>query len=430
MRKNLWIAMACAAALTGANLYAAKAAPASARPGSHPVKVAQAPPSSVAPATAHRAVLDRYCVTCHNERLQIADLALDATDIEQVGEDAAIWEKVALKLRTRTMPPSPRPRPDEAAYDGFASWLESELDRAATASPDPGRPPALHRLNRTEYANAVRDLLALEFDAGALLPADDASYGFDNIGDILRVSPTLLEGYLEAARVISEQAVGDPTIAVNVFTHRVASDLTQDSRLEGLPFGTRGGTRIERYFPVDGEYLIQVRLRRGFTDSRILGLTTEPQELEITVDGERVELFTVRREPRAPRDADEDDGDGDARRRRLAERVPADAGLQVRVPIKAGTRAIGVDVPRATGGRRAKSRGPGLFAVSRSSATWRRRGCRTSTGSPSPGRTRRTSATRRAARASSCVGRRARPTNRPAPVRSSRRSRAAPIAVR
>ena len=371
MRENLWIAMACAVLLTGANLYAAKAAPSSARPGSHPLRVAQASPSTVAPATEHRAVLDRYCVTCHNERLQIADLALDAVDLEQVGEHAEIWEKVALKLRTRTMPPSPRPRPDEATYDGLASWLESELDRAAMASPNPGRPPALHRLNRTEFANAVRDLLGLEFDAGALLPPDDASYGFDNIGDILRVSPSLLEGYLEAARVISEQAVGDPTIAVDMYTHRVASDLTQDFRLEGLPFGTRGGTRIERYFPVDGEYLIQVRLRRGFNDGRILGLTTEPHELEITVDGERLELLTVRRKDRKARagndDGDDDDGDdgeedgdddGDredkdadededneaARRRRLYEKedAPADAGLQVRVPLKAGTRVIGV----------------------------------------------------------------------------------------
>ena len=342
MRKHLWIAVVCAAVLTGANLYAAKGAPASLRPGSRPSRVAQASSSTVAPATEHRAVLDRYCVTCHNERLKIADLALDATEIERVGEEADIWEKVALKLRTRTMPPSPRPRPDEAAYDGFASWLESELDRAAVASPNPGRPPAIHRLNRTEYANAVRDLLALEFDAGAFLPADDASYGFDNIGDILRVSPTLLEGYLEAARVISEQAVGDPTIAVGAFTHRVATDLTQDHRLEGLPFGTRGGTRIERYFPVDGEYLIQVRLRRGFTDGRILGLSNDPHELEITVDGERLELFTVRRKARPPK-ADDDGDSDDARRRRVnEERVPEDAALQVRVPLEAGTRAIGV----------------------------------------------------------------------------------------
>ncbi len=334
-------------------------------PAHRPPNASQAAPSHETPAAAHRAVLDRYCVTCHNERLRTADLALDVANLERVRDDAATWEKVARKLRTRTMPPSPRPRPDDAAYDGLASWLESELDRAAVDAPNPGRPPSLHRLNRTEYANAVRDLLALEVDAAAFLPPDDASYGFDNIGDILRVSPTLLEGYLDAARVISAHAVGDTMIALEEHTHRVAPDLTQDYGLEGLPFGTRGGTRIDRYFPVDGEYLIQVRLQRNFIGGRIAGLR-EPHELEITIDGDRIELFTVGPKKKAPADGDddddgdddedddeegeddEDDDDGEDDQDRVAapsnveDDAPLDAGLNVRVPIAAGLRSIGV----------------------------------------------------------------------------------------
>ena len=319
---------ACAvplAAVGGALLLAVGAPPSFARPA----------PESAPVAGEHRSTLDRYCVTCHNDRLRIAGLELDAADIEAVGEDAATWEKVARKLRTRTMPPSPRPRPDEASYAGLVAYLEAELDRAAEAAPDPGRRPALHRLNRAEYANAVRDLLALEIDAAALLPPDDASYGFDNIGDVLRVSPALLDGYLDAARTVATRAIGERAAAVEQLTHRVPPDLTQDRRLDGLPFGTRGGARIERYFPVGGEYDIQVRLQRNFIGGRIMGLT-EPHQVEITVDGERVELFTVGG-PRAPSEAEA----GDAAARRRPERE-ADAGLRIRVPLQAGRRVIGV----------------------------------------------------------------------------------------
>ncbi|MCY4026507.1 MAG: DUF1592 domain-containing protein [Acidobacteria bacterium] len=319
---------ACAvplAAVGGALLLAVGAPPSFARPA----------PESAPVAGEHRSTLDRYCVTCHNDRLRIAGLELDAADIEAVGEDAATWEKVVRKLRTRTMPPSPRPRPDEASYAGLVAYLEAELDRAAEAAPDPGRRPALHRLNRAEYANAVRDLLALEIDAAALLPPDDASYGFDNIGDVLRVSPALLDGYLDAARTVATRAIGERAAAVEQITHRVPPDLTQDRRLDGLPFGTRGGARIERYFPVGGEYDIQVRLQRNFIGGRIMGLT-EPHQVEITVDGERVELFTVGG-PRAPSEAEA----GDAAARRRPERE-ADAGLRIRVPLQAGRRVIGV----------------------------------------------------------------------------------------
>ena len=319
-------AHALPAAVVGALLVAAGASPSFAGPA----------PASARAAAEHRATLDRYCVTCHNDRLRIAGLALDAADVEAVGGDAETWEKVARKLRTRTMPPSPRPRPDEGAYDGLVAYLEAELDRAAEAAPDPGRRPALHRLNRAEYANAVRDLLGLRIDAAALLPPDDASYGFDNIGDVLRVSPALLDGYLDAARTVATRAVGDPGAAVEQVTHRVAPDLTQDRRLDGLPFGTRGGARIERYFPVGGEYDIQVRLQRNFIGGRIMGLT-EAHQIEIAVDGERVELFTVGPR-RAPAPGTEDDGAG----RRVYDERGADAGLRVRVPLRAGRRVIGV----------------------------------------------------------------------------------------
>ena len=302
-----------------------------------PPSLAGSAPESARAAGEHRATLDRYCVTCHNDRLRIAGLALDAADVDAVGEDAATWEKVARKLRTRTMPPSPRPRPDEASYDGLVAYLESELDRAAGAAPDPGRRPALHRLNRAEYANAVRDLLALEIDAAALLPPDDASYGFDNIGDVLRVSPALLDGYLDAARTVATRAIGERAAAVEQITHRVPPDLTQDRRLDGLPFGTRGGARIERYFPVGGEYDIQVRLQRNFIGGRIMGLT-EAHQIEITVDGERVNLFTVGGR-RAASEAESEEAE--ARRRTYGDRE-ADAGLRVRVPLQAGRRVIGV----------------------------------------------------------------------------------------
>ncbi|MDP6579196.1 MAG: DUF1587 domain-containing protein, partial [Vicinamibacterales bacterium] len=162
------------------------------------------------PAVSPRAVLDRYCVTCHNERLQTGGLALDTVDPAQVALEPAVWEKVVGKLRTGMMPPSARPRPDGAASAALVTYLETALDRAAAVSPDPGRPVA-HRLNRAEYTNAVRDLLGLEVDGRALLPPDESGFGFDNIGDVLSLSPGLLERYLLAAAKISRQAVGDPT---------------------------------------------------------------------------------------------------------------------------------------------------------------------------------------------------------------------------
>ena len=167
--------------------------------------------AATASATPQRALLDRYCVTCHNQRLRAAELTLDTLDVTDVGASPEIWEKVVRKLRAGAMPPVPRPRPDAATYEVFTTWLETELDRAAASRPDPGRTDTFHRLNRSEYHNVIRDLLALDVDVAALLPADDGSYGFDNIAGVLGMSPTLLERYLSAAKKISRVAVGRPT---------------------------------------------------------------------------------------------------------------------------------------------------------------------------------------------------------------------------
>ena len=179
-----------------------------------------------------RALLDRYCVTCHNERLRTGGLALDALDVSRVGDAPAIWEQVVLKLRGGMMPPAGRPRPDRQTYDGLRAWLEAELDRTAASRIEPGRVPT-HRLNRAEYANAVRDLLALEIDAAALLPADDTGHGFDNLAGTLALSPVLMERYLSAARRISRLAVGDATIGPG-FTSQVYGvpiSMTQNDRM-------------------------------------------------------------------------------------------------------------------------------------------------------------------------------------------------------
>ena len=200
-----------------------------------------------------RAVLDTYCVTCHNERLRTAGLLLDQADTDHIPEGAEVWEKSIRKLRGGLMPPAGRPRPDRATLDRVISTLEGSIDRAAAAAPDPGR-RTLHRLNRTEYGNVIRDLLALEIDVASVLPPDDSSYGFDNIAEVLNVSPYLLERYLSAALKISRVALGDSSIAPTAATYSVAPDLSQDYHIDGLPFGTRGGTVVRHTFPVDGEY--------------------------------------------------------------------------------------------------------------------------------------------------------------------------------
>src|SRR6185436_3022171 len=207
-----------------------------------------------------RAVLDKYCITCHNQKLKTAGLSLEAADFARPSNSADVWEKVIRKLRAEMMPPVGAPRPEKAALDGIASYLETSIDKIAATKPNPGR-TVLHRLNRAEYGNAIRDLFALNaLDVTSLLPADTEAYGFDNIGDVLGTSPALMERYLSAAWKISALAIGNTKITPTIDTFRVRYDLSQRDHIEGLPVGTRGGMLIEYDFPVDGEYIIRPRL--------------------------------------------------------------------------------------------------------------------------------------------------------------------------
>ncbi len=305
-----------------------------------------------------RAVLDRYCVTCHNQRLLTAGLALDTMDPARVGDHPAAWEQVVRKLRTGAMPPAGRPRPEPSAYTAVASTLETALDRVAAADPEPGR-TTVHRLNRREYANAVRDLLTLEIDAAALLPADNADLGFDNMADILSVSPALLDRYIFAARRISRLAVGDPGIEPTTETYVLPTMRFQDRRMsEDLPFGSRGGVAIRHNFPLDGEYDVRIRLRRQLYDY-VRGLQNR-QRLEVRLDGERVAAFTVGGAPGTPPPRTFAGAVlGDRAWEEYA--LHADEHLQVRIAARAGPRVLGVSFvqgrserdgvlqPRATG---------------------------------------------------------------------------------
>ena len=238
-----------------------------------------------------QATLDRYCLTCHSERLQTADLSLEGLDLSRTGEHAEVWEKVVRKLRTRSMPPVGRQRPEDATYDRIAGWLETELDRFSAARANPGRTEAFHRLNRAEYANAVRDLLALDVDVAALLPADDIDeHGFDNMADVLTVSPALMERYLSAARKIARLAVGETPLGPATETYKIPILLIQDDRMgEDVPFGSRGGTGFRHHFPVDGEYDVTISLHRNYVNY-VRGMGSS-HELEVRLDGRLVETF-------------------------------------------------------------------------------------------------------------------------------------------
>ena len=248
-------------------------------------------PADVAGAELLQATVGRYCAACHNDRLRTAGLVLEGLDLSAVGEHAETWEKVVTKLRTRTMPPVGRPRPAVETYDTLAAWLETEIDRFAAANPNPGRTEAFHRLNRAEYANAIRDLLALDVDVAALLPADDIDeHGFDNMADVLTVSPALMERYLSAARKIGRLAIGDTPLGPATETYKVPILLLQDDRMsDDVPFGSRGGIGIRHYFPVDGEYDVQIRLHRNYVNY-VRGMGSR-HELEVRLDGALVRSF-------------------------------------------------------------------------------------------------------------------------------------------
>ena len=285
---------------------------------------AAAPPIS---STEARSLLNRYCVSCHNERAKTAGLMLDALDVGRVAERAEVWEAVVRKLRAGAMPPAGLPRPDQAAHDGLVAWLESTLDRAAEARPNPGR-PVLHRLNRAEYANAIRDLLALDVDTASLLPPDDSSSGFDNNADVLGVSPSLLERYLSAAADISALALGNRNVAPRSETYNVRGDVTQTGHIEGLPIGTRGGMLVRHTFPLDGEYIIKTRLL-DTASGTIRGLQY-PHQVEVLLEGERLRLASM-------------GGDADfeqAVANSTASATAVNGRLTVRVSVKAGPRTV------------------------------------------------------------------------------------------
>jgi mono/diheme cytochrome c family protein len=237
------------------------------------------------------AFVETHCLACHDRGTKKAELDLESLDAGAPGATPQVWEKVLRRLAGRQMPPPGRPRPSEAEYDAVSAALAAELDRAASGRPDPGRTDALRRLNRTEYGNAIRDLLALEVDAAELLPADEPGHGFDNVA-VVDLSPTRIDRYLAAAERISRLAVGADPLAPEGRTVRLRADLTQEKRVEGLPVGTRGGALVRHIFPRDGDYEVRVRLTRD-RNEEVEGLT-EPHDLELLLDRERVTLFSVR----------------------------------------------------------------------------------------------------------------------------------------
>jgi mono/diheme cytochrome c family protein len=279
-----------------------------------PAPVSRGTPAS----TGAQSVVDRYCVTCHNPRMRAGGLTLDALSMSDAHREPQTWEKVVRKVRTGMMPPSGAPRPDRATLDGFAASVENTIDRAAAAAPNPGA-PSLHRLNRTEYGNAVRDLLDLPIDASALLPGDDSSEGFDNLASVLSVSPALMQAYVTAAAKISRLAVGDPAISPDITTYLAPRAMSQAVHREGLPLGTRGGMVVRHIFPLAAEYEFRVARSGG----GIFGLPAVggDDQIEITLNGERVQL------------------------------LGRDARGGVRVKVPAGPQTIGVAVVRRANAR-------------------------------------------------------------------------------
>ena len=305
----------------------------------------------------HQTVVENNCIDCHNDAEFAGGLSLDSMDLRAVADNAQVWERVVRKLRAGMMPPSDAQPLDSQSRSALVGWLENEIDAAAALQPNPGRTVAFHRLNRAEYGNVIYDLLGVNVDTSQLLPADDSSYGFDNIGGVLRVSPALLERYLKAADRVSQLAVGIPAQAQRIDYFRVPDDRSQERRAPGMPFGTRGGTRIRYTFPVDGEYEIAPRLQRDLNEQ--MPLYAEAQQLEVSIDGERVGLFTLPAVPvTEPDAAGSSSGDGAAinqitrrltlSREERALRNRVDSDWSVRIPVTAGTHDVVVTFPAQT----------------------------------------------------------------------------------
>ena len=316
----------------------------------------QRPPTAVATPAAPdlRATLDTYCVACHNQRLKTAGLVLDTIDTASPHANPEIWEKVIARLRAGSMPPSGRPRPEATTTRSLATWIESDIDRAWLASPQTGRISPVHRLNRTQYSNAIRDLLALDplaVDVQSLLPGDDTADGsFDNFADVLTISTAHLERYLSAARQVTRLATGIPPAAPALKTFEIPLHVVQDDRQnEDLPFGSRGGIAVRYQFPVDGEYSITVHLRRQYQDY-LMGMGW-PQQLDVRLDGKLIKRFIVGGKAPGTPAASSYAGDGEPGFAGAPEwetymQLTGDAGLEVRVPVTAGPRVVGVTFVR------------------------------------------------------------------------------------
>ena len=311
----------------------------------------------------NRALLDQYCVICHNQavvnstataneglqttQLRNLGLTLDTEDVSNLAVNPQLWEKVISKLRVGVMPPPDYPRPDKVSYDGFRAWLENELDRIAASQVNPGRTQAFHRLNQTEYRNSIRDLLDLDIDVSDLIPADAPDqYGFDNNAEVLALSPLSVERYVTAAHKVAELAVGASPRGSSIKTYDVPLNLIQDDRLnEELPFGSRGGTAIEHLFPVDGEYRITVKLQTNYVDF-VRGYD-EAHEMELSIDGEYLQTYAFGGDaPGRPAPygyAGNVRGSDDWEEFMMAF---ADQGFEFVLPIKAGPRVIGATFPR------------------------------------------------------------------------------------
>ncbi len=300
---------------------------------SRPQAAPQASTLTVSSATDARGAVDKYCVSCHSDRLKTGGLSLQGIDLSKPAAHADTLEKVVRKLRLGSMPPLGLPRPDPNGYTGLITWFESGLDGVAASTPNPGRTESLHRLNRAEYRNAIRDLLHLEgLNFATLLPGDDASYGFDNIAGALGMTPTHLERYMDAARSLSRIAVGDITLPPGGETHMIPPDLSQDEQFAELPFGTRGGVRVQRYFPADGEYIIRFQAFTGVGASE-----AEPNFIELSVDGQRVFYEQMKQTPIKHTITGAD--------------IQANTDWEVRTPIRAGYRDVAVTFVQTTAGQ-------------------------------------------------------------------------------
>ena len=276
----------------------------------------------------------QYCLACHNQRLKTGGVVLEGIDLSNISERADLWERVLKKLRMGLMPPTGRPRPDQATYDALGSWIEGEIDSVASARPNPGRTAAFHRLNRTEYSNVIRDLLALDIDVTSMFPAEPSTFGLDNIAEVLSLSPALMARYTSAARRISRLAVGLRPMAAGLDTYTIAPGLSQDGRMSDvLPLGSRGGMAIQHYFSVAGEYDIKIGLNGG-------DAVREPNEIDLRLDGVRIERFTVGGEPIGKPAPLGYDGNifGDKQWEEYVH--TAGDNLAVRVAVKAGRRQV------------------------------------------------------------------------------------------